>query len=339
MRSTDVKDGGERPVKVPPAPKPPTMALRTYLALRLSTVGVIAVLAASLIKEYSRAGDCLQGSISAYYYTTVQSVFVGALVTLGLVMIVLWGKTPWEDGALNLAGLLAPVVAFVPAAPSNLCSLQNPAGTPVKTEAAKDRLVAASHDGIFNNMLSYLVVVGLALLIVAGFGIVSHRKQWPTVTEHPVAFWLPWALAVGLWLLGTYGFTQHRAWFYDNAHGYAAKTLFAFIIVVVVNIGLQKKRGEDGDTVLASRWWAGFYFVLAAMMLVGTVLIYLLAKPLSDDLGAHRGFIIEGWLIFWLAVFWLAQTWDRRNDGAPRTNQELQQAGTATPHSSTPPPI
>jgi hypothetical protein len=154
MSSTEVGSAKERPVDVPPAPKPPTMALRTYLALRLSAVGVIAVLAVSLFKEYSRDSECLQGSISAYYYTNVQSVFVGALVTLGLVMIVLWGKTPWEDGALNLAGLLAPVVAFVPTRPSNLCSLEKPNGAPVETEAGKDLLVAASRDGIFNNMLA-----------------------------------------------------------------------------------------------------------------------------------------------------------------------------------------
>jgi hypothetical protein len=318
MSAADVEnDAKERPVEVPHK-DPPSMALRTYVALRLSSVGVIAVLAASLFKEYSRAGGCLQGSISAYYYTNVQSVFVGALITLGFVMIVLWGKTSWEEGALDLAGLLAPVVAFVPTGPTNLCSLQTSAGTPVKTEKAKDTLVAASHDGIFNNMLAYLVVVCVALVIVAAYGVLAHRKGWKTVTEHRVAFWLPWGMAVGLWALGTYGFTKHREWFYDNAHGYAAITMFVFIIAVVVNIGLQKYGQTDGDkSKLASRWWARFYWGLAALMSVGAVLLYVLAKPLSDNLGTHRTFIIEAWLISWLAVFWLAQTWDRRKDGAP----------------------
>jgi uncharacterized membrane protein len=174
-------------------------------------------------------------------------------------------------------------------------------------------------------------VVGVVLVIVAAFGVLSRINGWPTVTDHPLAYWLPWGMAVALWVLGTYGFTQHREWFYENAHGYAAMTLFAYIIVVVVNIGLQKKRGEDGDTKLASRPWAAFYFVLAALMFVGAVLIYLLVKPISDNPDTHRIFFVEGWLIFWLAVFWLTQTWDRRNDGAPRTNQEQQRTtGTAT---------
>src|SRR4051794_19665605 len=77
---------------------PPAMALRTYTALRLGSVGVIAVLAIAIIREYNSAGGCLQGSISAYYYTAVQSVFVGTLLSLGLVMIVLWGKSATEDG-------------------------------------------------------------------------------------------------------------------------------------------------------------------------------------------------------------------------------------------------
>lgn len=95
-------------------PPIPVMARRTYTALRLGSVAVIAVLATAILLSIDPAGDCPQRSISAYYYTGVQSVFVGTLITLGFVMIVLWGKTPFEDGMLNIVGMLAPVVAFVP---------------------------------------------------------------------------------------------------------------------------------------------------------------------------------------------------------------------------------
>ena len=30
-------------------------------------------------------------------------------------------------------------------------------------------------------------------------------------------------------------------------------------------------------------------------------------------------------MIFWLAVFWVLQTWDRRDEGAPRTEAEEEQ--------------
>jgi hypothetical protein len=120
------------------------MARRTYLFLRLSVVAVIAVLAISLIKDYYRPDpNCLQGSISAYYYTAVQSVFVGALVALGLVFIVLWGKTPGEDAWLNMAGLVAPVVAFVPTIRPTKCGLTDLTGEEVTTVAQRSDLVDA----------------------------------------------------------------------------------------------------------------------------------------------------------------------------------------------------
>ena len=73
---------------------PPSVALRTYTSLRLVSLAVIALLGVAIIKEvFSTPGaNCLQGSISAYYYTPVQSVFVGTLLALGLVMIALWGE-------------------------------------------------------------------------------------------------------------------------------------------------------------------------------------------------------------------------------------------------------
>src|SRR5690349_10224403 len=46
----------------------PLMARRTYQCLRLSAIGVIFILAVSLFREYFAAGDCLNRSISAYYF-------------------------------------------------------------------------------------------------------------------------------------------------------------------------------------------------------------------------------------------------------------------------------
>ena len=128
------RDGDDRTDRTPPAggrPPPPakvpSMAVRTYAFLRLGVVAVIAVLAVSVAKQYA-AADCLQGSISAYYYLPVRSVFVGALVALGFALIALWGKTPFEDGFMNLAGMLAPVVAFVPTGEARRCGLTDAAG-------------------------------------------------------------------------------------------------------------------------------------------------------------------------------------------------------------------
>lgn len=308
----------------PPGDYPPVMALRTYLCLRLAAVGVIAALAVAITKEYDRAGGCLQGSISAYYYTPVRSVFVGALVTLGVVMIVLWGKKPFEDAAFNLAGLVAPVVAFVPTSETNRCGIKSASGVEVQTAEQKAAVIKASHDGIFNNMLAYVVVVGAVLAILLVIGVVAYLRspRWAFVTEHPWAYWCTWALAVALWAYGVYRFANDRAWFYGNAHKWSATTLFIFIIAAVVNIGIQKWQGDERLSERPSRPWAWTYWAIAALMVVGAAAIYLLATHISSDFQAHRTFFVEAWLITWLAIFWLLQTWDRRHEGAPRTQAE-----------------
>jgi hypothetical protein len=328
------------------APPAPQMALRTYMCLRLGAVGVIAVLAVSLVREYHAAGDCLQGSISAYYYTSVQSVFVGALTAMGLVMIVLWGKTPWEDGALNLAGLVAPVVAFVPTARTNKCGLTTTTGADVTTEAQKAAVIKASHDAVDNNMLAYLIVVGTVLVILVVAGTVAHLwTRWAFVTDHPLSYWGPLAVAGVLYLLGADRFWHDRAWFYGHAHAWSAITLFVFIVLVVIDIGYQKwprtahpdreprwfwsRFLEANPDPRASRGWAWTYWALAAVMVIGAAAIQLLAGKISHGFGEHRTFFVEAWMIGWLAIFWLLQTWDRRNEGAPpRTKAEVQRMGT-----------
>ena len=64
---------------------------------------------------------CFQTSISAYYYTPVHGVFIGALVAVGTCLICLRGNTDAEDILLNLAGMFAPVVALVPTPGTGSC--------------------------------------------------------------------------------------------------------------------------------------------------------------------------------------------------------------------------
>ena len=88
-------------------------AIKSYRYLRLSIVVVVLALLASVLIERSHV-DCFQESISAYFYTPVQAMFVSALVVIGVCLIAVRGRTTGEDVLLNLAGVLAPIVAFVP---------------------------------------------------------------------------------------------------------------------------------------------------------------------------------------------------------------------------------
>ena len=67
---------------------PKDYIIASYRYLRLAMVILVVTLAVSLVIEISRA-SCWQGSISAYYYTPVHSVFVGALVAIGVALVAL----------------------------------------------------------------------------------------------------------------------------------------------------------------------------------------------------------------------------------------------------------
>ena len=104
-------------------PELPGYTIKTYRYLRLAMVTMLVLLGAGvLIERFDNAAGCFQPSISDYYYTPAQAVFVAGLVTIGICMIALKGSTEWEDILLNLGGMLAPVVAFVPTPQGATCA-------------------------------------------------------------------------------------------------------------------------------------------------------------------------------------------------------------------------
>ena len=67
-------------------------AVKTYRYLRIAMVMVVIALAVSIAIERRDVGrllkrSCYQTSISAYYYTPVQAVFVAGLVVIGVCLI------------------------------------------------------------------------------------------------------------------------------------------------------------------------------------------------------------------------------------------------------------
>ena len=70
-------------------PKPIWATSHAYL--RLAMVLMLIALAVAVFYQTSKQG-LLLGSVSAYYYTPAQAVFVGALISVGVGMIALRGK-------------------------------------------------------------------------------------------------------------------------------------------------------------------------------------------------------------------------------------------------------
>ena len=83
----------------------------TYFSLRMG-MGIVGALLPWVL--WLGATERLQGSMSAYYYTSMRDVFVGSLVAIGFFLVLYKGFSSRENWALNFAGGFAVGVALVP---------------------------------------------------------------------------------------------------------------------------------------------------------------------------------------------------------------------------------
>lgn len=249
-------------------------AVKTYRYLRIAMIAVILMLLAAVVFEWHKTGwSCLQESISAYYFTPVQSVFVGALITIGVCMIALRGLDDVEDTLMNLCGMLAPVVALVPTPDPGGCRSMGAA-------------VKAAPENIENNMIALFAagLVGLAATLVTLLG---DKKK-----AQKVGF----GVAAAVFAVGAILFIADRDYFEKVAHYGAAIPLFALIIVVVF---LSSRQG-----------WRRAYKTIGWLMVLSVVIFLGLARITH---WAHWVLAVESALILLFAVFWGIQTADRRN--------------------------
>ena len=150
-------------------PDPALAAVKTYNYLRIALAALVLLLYTSVVLEWWAAGRCLQTSISAYYYTPVHAVFIGVLVTMGICLVALKGNTDGEDTLMNLAGMLAPGVAFIPTPGAEQCS-----SAPLLTPDIPA--------GVGNNMAA-LFVTGLVVGVFAV--VIARRAGADGRPEHP----------------------------------------------------------------------------------------------------------------------------------------------------------
>src|SRR5690348_5222912 len=94
----------------------------TYFTLRFMLIVLISLLAASIVLHLVVNHWCWQHSISGYYYTSSQAMFVGMLCAIGACLIIYQG-TDVENAVLDFSGFMAFIVAFVPAEVDNTCTV------------------------------------------------------------------------------------------------------------------------------------------------------------------------------------------------------------------------
>ena len=135
--------------------------LKTYRYLRIGMIGAVVLLAASIVIEHMKAG-CWQTSVSAYYYTPVRSIFVGSMIAVGLALIVYKGRSALEDAFLNVAGMLAPVVAVAPTMDFGRCWSVKPNPLPINHDGSVAVWVVRSID---NNVHALLIAGGIGVVV------------------------------------------------------------------------------------------------------------------------------------------------------------------------------
>ena len=263
-------------------------ALDTYRYLRGGIPVMLVLLTAALIIE--RAGaTCWQTSISAYYFTSAHAVFIGAICAIGTLLIVYKGSRDTEDILLNLAGILAFVVAFVPTSrPVLLCG---ESALPVG---------GLTDDAVIDNV--WALVVALVLSRVASWWMYRRTNTGRTRSQlGEVATWVQRAvLAVGLVTL-----VFAPQWFVPNAHGIAAVTMFvAFIVTVLINAFLAGR--QDQGKCPNTRMYHHAYQAISlsmALTLVAAVVAHLVLDGFN-----HAVLVVELALIAEFGAYWVVQT-------------------------------
>lgn len=272
----------------------PSDALKTYRYLRLGIIAAVVLLGASLVLEIGRSDRWL-GSISAYYYTPTRSVFVGSMMMIGLSLIVIKGHGK-EDLLLNVAGMLAPVVALVPTQASTECEVRYPTPGPCD---GRDILRAPTN--IANNMRSLVFVGALcfagALAIALLNTVRSKHKGGAQMEGVEPGTWRSLLVAFGLLVAGLFWYSVMRTRFDRYAHLTAAILMFIALFAAVLSKVLEHRNHRP----VYARW----YSTVAFSMVVGALLF--MGSRISHE---HHVFILEAWEIGSFAGFWVVQTFE-----------------------------
>lgn len=272
-----------------PAELKATDARKTYRYLRIGMVLAVVLLAASIAIEYA-AADCWQTSISAYYYTPVRGIFVGAIIAVGFSLIVIKGRSMLEDTALNFAGIFAPIVAVAPTTDVGNCWSLDPQPLPINEDGSLATWVTTN---VHNNFYGLLIAgfLGLGIAVIAAI-ILNQNVRAPFEAERGTTLSLvatAFVLAVGWWAI------ENWDAFYTRAHGLAAVVMFLFLFCAVAIKAFEHKRKSTN--------YFPLYSAIAVFMAIGGGVV------VSFRIGGeHTVLVLEAYEIVLFALFWVAQT-------------------------------
>jgi hypothetical protein len=293
--------------------EPDQAPVKSYRYLRIAMIGVLFALAAAVFYQTSQQNSFL-ASVSAYYYTSAQGVFVGALIGLGVSMIALQGMNDAENTFLNLGGMFAIVVAIVPTGrgpdfDTAVQACRKSGGTLLTHRASNSldcptvrALQEASRGNVENNMAALLIAGGLALILAAVI-LYKGRNGGAGTAERKWIF-AGFSVAVLLWVGGLIALATSVDWLAGNAHYIAASSLGLCILVAVV-ANAHRRQVRDKSTNAGNLLSAYRYTWIAGIMLGGAgVLIGLW------QVGVISLFWVEISVALMFILFWTVQTFE-----------------------------
>ncbi|TGO05477.1 hypothetical protein [Serinibacter arcticus] len=293
------RDGAE-------APEP---ALDTYRALRVGLVAAGLLLLVAVGIEIARVG-VIPGSISATFYSPVRNVLVGSLIAVGLALLAIKGRPGWENGLLDLAGMLVPLVGLVPT-PVVLATVAGSDELPYRCPDVEVSCVPEQvAPDVGNNVAAYLLV-GLAALLFVGLRALRarvRRRPWPAASERAVVVALALWVATGAW------FALGRASFLGYAH-YASAIAFFALLVAVVWINARHTSPPPRPRRMTQRGYRRCYVAVGVAMgaaVAAGAVVWLVAP---EDHAFPLVFWIEVVLLLLYTVFWVLQTVEHWEDG------------------------
>jgi hypothetical protein len=286
---------------------------QSYRYLRVVMVGFLVALAAAVFYQTIQQ-DSFLSSVSAYYYTSAQAVFVGALIGLGVSMIALQGRTAAEDMFLNLGGVFAIAVAIVPTArgadfQTALAACQKSGGALLTNRASKApdcptvlALQEATKANVENNVAAALIVGGLALILCAVILIRSRNRG--SGSQAPGRGWaLAGFLAIlVVWLCGLVALVISVDWLVGHAHYIAAGgLLLAIFLVAGANAYRRQEKPSAMRALMSPRDY--YYTWFAVAILAGAAILIVLWQT-----GLITLFWVEILVAMLFIAFWATQT-------------------------------
>lgn len=274
--------------------------VRTYRYVRVSIVAALAMLATALLLQIAQDGWQIAHSISAYYYSPVQPMFVGVLVASAFLLVAVRGRPGWEEVLLNISAMLLPIVAFVP--------------TPIP-----DGCVGGSRC-IPTEVLPAVELSVTTLLVVGVPGIVGALAVWLGRVRVDRSARLSITIALLVWVVVACWYGWSETWigresFFAYAHYVAAVTVFCFMVAVAFINARRSTRSVSiaGGNIRYRLLYTAIALAMA-LVIVGA-LVYGMANGWPTD--ATLVFWVEAALLALFALFWVVQTAEFWNLGLP----------------------